>query len=592
MGKLFVTNNMKWKRALLDEFSESGFRVCGNDNELVSFHKLNMENVNYYKEGEDCVACAGTFFYKEELGEEALKSFLADAKEIDRDSILDLRNNAVGMYVIVARIGGVTYVFVDDENLYQFFYYHKNGEYLLTNTIYHIAQQTESALDIEEMYKYISVRGYYDNAMYFEDVYKLEKDDLIVIQNSQFELRKCSNKINDIVIDGFEKTANKLEENLRDIIRIRKKHINKSILFLTGGVDSRLEYAMYVGNGENVKVGYWLGKDMITNGRKEDAKISRTLADLHGNDFELFDVSEDLEDGLEAIDRKLCNKYGEWAAIYANNTKWKKIFENLDKDIDFINFGAMAEPLRESYHFDKEYKPPYTFEQFIQDEFCMYNVSRYIFRQDSDYIHSVVGEAVKRRFVTSEMDLSNLTFADCARLVAEKWYALEDGVYNFANMFCYSFPTLGMRRIHDMAVPMDYHYKLGSKLSIELTKRFCNDLLDVPYFSAHCCAKLNRKTGKITSSLFSRVRRKIIPIFADSWFFQKIVVDVIGHMIWPHMRDDESIMETNSKYLKNSKTIEKNEIQVYKPDSMMHVDVSVYSQTVAYFMMLDQLINE
>ena len=104
--------------------------------------------------------------------------------------------------------------------------------------------------------------------------------------------------------------------------------------------------------------------------------------------------------------------------------------------------------------------------------------------------------------------------------------------------------------------------------------------------------KLKKRTGKIKSSLFSRIRRTLIPVFSDSWLFQKIVVGIIANIIWPHMRDDKSIFEINRKYLESSSTIQKHHIEVNAPNSITEVDVSVYSQTVAFFLMLDQLCKE
>lgn len=589
MGKLVITGNYEWKKNLTEELSEGGFRLSGEDENVVSFHKLNVNNYNFYKDGKDYVACAGTFIYKEELGEKALSQFLEEARETEKDQLLQLRNNAIGMYVIAVRLDGVTYIFVDNKSLYQFFYYSRDSEYLATSTIYHIAQHTNARLDITEMFKYITVRGYYDRKVYFEGIKKLDRDELIVINGTSFTVEEYPVEESIWVDNGFKSTADKLEKELRNIIRIRKKVVNESILYLTGGVDSRLEYAMSVANGEKVTVGYWMGKDMITNGRTEDARISKKMAEMYGNKFKLYNISEKIDCSYDAIDKKMCNKYGEYAATYANNTKWKKMFEKLDRSIDFINFGAMAEPLKDYYHFDKVYKQPYTFEQFIRDEFCMYNVAKYIFKHDSDTIYTSVGDAVKKRFVTQKMNLRNLSFDDCGRLTAEKWYALEDGVYNFANMFCYSFPTFGMKYIHDIAVPMNVDYKRGSKMSIELTGRFCSKLLDLPYFSGHCYARLNKRTGKIKSSLFSRIRRALIPVFSDSWLFQKIVVGIIANIIWPHMRDDKDIFEINRKYLESSSIIQDFQIEINAPNSITEVDVSTYSQTVAFFLMLEQL---
>lgn len=589
MGKLIVTNNENWKNRIVEEMCEVGFALSGVDSELATFYKLNVKNYNYYKDGDAVVATAGTFIYREKLGEEALKSFLDDVKRVKIDSILELRKNALGMYVVALKLNGVLYIFVDDESIYQFFYYLKEKDFFATDTLFHVGQVTGASFKTKEMQNYISVRGYYGRNTYFENTYKLSKDEIIIIDNGSIEIRKSKQIVHLTADETFDEVASTIEEKLRYITSVRKKLFNKSILFLTGGVDSRLEYSMYIANDENVDVGYWLGKDRATNGRIEDANISKMMAEMYGKEFKLFDLSEDINVGFDAIDKKMCNKYGEWAGLFANNTKYKGIFENLDTNIDFINFGAMGEPLKDDYSFDKLYTRPYSIDKFIQDDFCGYNIAEYLFNQDSSSIYESIKNDIIDSFVTPEMDTEDLTYADCSRLVAEKWYVLENWASQFANMFAYSFPTLGMREVHDIAVSMNYNYKSGSKMVIELIGRFCDKLLDVPFFSRHCYAKLNRKTGKIRSSVFSRIRRKIIPVFMDSWFFQKVVVDIIGHIIWPDMKYDESIYDCCDKYLKESKTVISQGLKVSKPASMMHVDILCYTQTVSFFLTMDQL---
>ncbi len=338
---------------------------------------------------------------------------------------------------------------------------------------------------------------------------------------------------------------------------------------------------------ENVTIGYWLGKDRISNGRVEDAKLSQRMAEMFGKEFKLFDVSEELEDSFDGIDKKYCDKYGEWVNIFANNIKWKEMFENLDKDIDFINFGAMSQPLREEVGLDVHYKRPYSIEQFVQNECLHLNIAEKLFRSDAGKIAELLCDAVKRNFATSEMDLKDLTYEDYDHLVAELFYAPEGWAYLVANMFCYSFPPLGMKTIHDMAVSMKPEYKKGSRPHIELIHRFCDDLLGVPFFTRHAYAKLDRKTGKIQFSLFSRARRALIPKLSGTWLFEKVAVGMLANIIWPQMKEDKRIFEVCHNRLVHSKTVQKNHIEVNEPKSITEIDVTAYASTVAFILMLD-----
>lgn len=587
MGKIVLTNNQTWRDNLDKEFSETGFIRSGQTDDCLSYHKLNIKNENFYQEGNDYIACAGTLIYKENLGRDALKQMLSDAKT---STVNDLRNHSLGMYVVAIKIDGMTRIFCDDERMYKFFYYSDGKHYLATPTVFHIAQQTKDSLDIDEVYKYISVRGYFSEKTYFENIKVLDCDEVIEISATQdFTVKKVNLTYMHHDTSSFEKTAQELEEELRDVIRIRNKVMKKSILFMTGGVDSRLEYGLHLAAGDQVSIGYWLGKDVVTNGRKEDTKLSREITEYFGGEFHLFDVSEDIKDSFQNINQATCSKYGEHAATYSNNTKWKKIFENLDRSIDFINFGAVAAPLRDQWHFDKEYKKPYDLDQFIVDEYGQLHVASCIFKDKTNEIYKGVRDDVEKKFIQGNMNINDLTFEDCSYLTAEKQFVLEDGVYLFANLFAYSFPTLGIKRIHDIVREMDISCKRGSRISIEMTRRFCDEMFDFPYFSEHRYAFLNRKSGKIKGSLPSRMRRYLIPKLQKYWLFQKIVVEFLGNIIWPHMKENKGIFAVNERYLTQSQTIQKNNINVYVPKASTEVDPMVYSLTTAFFLTLDQL---
>ncbi len=235
MGRMIVTNNCQWKDNLVKECEDSGFRLSGDDNNIAVFHKLNIDNENYYQDGENCIACAGTLIYKEEIGEKALRAFLHDAMEVEKEGILSLRDQAIGMYAVAMRINDITYIFVDNESIYQFFYYAKNDQYLAMPTIYHIAQQTQAELDVDNLYKWLSVRAYYDCFTCFKGVKKIERDELIVVDGNILEVEHYPMERLNWQSKDFKSVADALEKQLANIGRIRKKVFNRSILYLTGG---------------------------------------------------------------------------------------------------------------------------------------------------------------------------------------------------------------------------------------------------------------------------------------------------------------------------------------------------------------------
>lgn len=275
MGKLLLTSSPGWDDELRSAFSEAGFSESAHadfgGSMLTTYKKLRVSSCNYCSEGEDYAACAGTLIYKERFGREALSELLHDARSC---SVKELRRNLLGSYVIAVKTGNNIRVFVDETHIYKAYFYAGEKDYIITTTYYHIAKVTHQPLNEEAFIGYMSRHCTMSNQTPFQNVFKICAREYlsIDIEHKTFEIIPC--ELNDYNCEFTDKqeALECLFDRIKTISAIRSKFVHSYTVFLTGGLDSRLEYAIHRYNNDEVHPAYWMSQREvdITNGTPQD----------------------------------------------------------------------------------------------------------------------------------------------------------------------------------------------------------------------------------------------------------------------------------------------------------------------------------
>ena len=87
---------------------------------------------------------------------------------------------------------------------------------------------------------------------------------------------------------------------------------------------------------------------------------------------------------------------------------------------------------------------------------------------------------------------------------------------NMANMFFYSFPFLGNRKILDSIEHLEYEQKNNAKYIVKGIKRFSPELVKVPFFSHIKLQKLNRETLELTDATVASAKKDVIRKFVHN----------------------------------------------------------------------------
>ena len=512
MGRLILTNDKIWSKKLQDNFVKLlGLNQTGNINseEILSvFQKKNVKNENFCKIGGDYVISNGTFFYKEKINKEALEELLTDFKELLLKSnistcIKEIRKNIIGSYLIFIKVENIIIGFVDETAVYPCYYYNK-GNYIVTNTYYNIAECINTDINKMAILENGICSMVVGNETPFNFIYRLLENEYIIIKENKLEIKSVELNKYIYKFKDYNQAVLILKEEIEKIAKIRAKYIKKTLLFTTGGLDSRMELALHNSLNDELIVGYWSGEDIITNGTLEDLKISKQLAEKVEAEFKFFDVSYSFTDCIEELTSTELSKYGEYACIYAHNPKWLEIPEKLKENkIDSIGFGSLNEIIRENSQIDN-LKNSITLSDLVLKVKMRSGLYNNIFRDE--YLVEYIVNKLKNRF---KLDTKEISLEKAVNLFNRNRLHSNTVVNNYINLFYYDFNICGQKNIVDLIESMPYAWRKQSKLVIALTKEWNQELLKIPYFSHHKKVIYDQKKEVIKPVKFEICKKRI-----------------------------------------------------------------------------------
>lgn len=495
MGKLIFTNIKEWYKKLDTICASNGFissyEIC-DTNYLNVYKKLKVDNENFFIDGKEYVASNGTIIYKNCFGIDALKAILEDFKSLKSNMpiqqvIKNVRKDIIGQYCIIIGDNDNTYLFVDELGSFALYYYINDNKYLITEFFYHIGKIVQTEFN-PYAYGQKLVRGGWmtNNESLFKDVYRLRGNEYIEWNNTERKITVKEAELNNYKykFESFDDVISVLEQELYTIAEKKSLYLKDRAtkIFVTGGMDSRLELALHLKCNNNIQIGYWSGNDIITNGTDEDLEISKKLAEKIDAKFTFYDVSVELEQCFEKLNESQWDKYGEYASVYANNKKWFDIAEDQDEEVIGVEFGYFGEYLRELDQLDLSYHDEYTLDEFIDYVYCrsrndIYTLNIKDFRK---YLREML------KTEASHIVKSNtLTLDEANNLFQWTRFHADTVCSNFYSMYYYGFSTICQKRIIDLLDCIPYEWKNYGRLILRLTRDFAPVFNDVRYYSHH-----------------------------------------------------------------------------------------------------------
>ena len=482
MGRILLSNNSFWIDSLNKKFLNSGFNHNYEMDDIIVYDKLNVHVSNFVKIDDSAIFCNGTFVYKNMIGEDALRALYIDFRNNDR-KIDFVRRDCFGSYFVVIKEKNSTTAFTDESGTYAIFYYADDkGDYLVTNTYYHVASQTGQKLNvlanIEEQLEFCLI----DNETPFENVYRLLGNEAIIINNDGFNIERVEQNHYCLQNLDFDKVAVEIKDAIVSNTEKMKLFSENPIIFMTGGVDSRLSLASYLAASMSPTLCSWGGSHIKMHTKDQDVEVSKEIAEVKKLQFIEMDLSEDNPYSITDISREQFEKYGEWATIYGNNKKWFAFFEK--RDDCFYEFGYFGETIKGWELLDRISKKYLTAE-----EFCILYTGRqsYFFdsqsKIDLNKYRERIHNKIKKIISIYEMDPKKLSKEDCMVLYFTYRLHADTKCCNFANIFGFCAPVLAHKPVADLINQCPYVYKQHDKINLYITKLIDQKLLDVQYFT-------------------------------------------------------------------------------------------------------------
>lgn len=484
MAKIIYTSNRDWNETLKEIYAKAGFNISGchtdGENYFSICKKLNIDNFNFYQQNDDFVACNGTVIYKENFGEDALKLIF---KDMYSKSISEIRRDIFGTYAVVLKLSGKACIFTDECGNYAMYYYKAGKEYLVSNTYYHIEKCVNEPIDSMALMEEISEYCIIDNKSPFRNIARLMDDEIIVVDliNNGIEIEKIPVNVYKLGSRDFDSVVSTIVERIKYYVRMQKLIHQRKILFVTGGLDSKLLLAGDMSLSCDTILGNWQGSPILMNTKMEDRCIAEIIAEELSLELERIDV----EGGeREMLSSDTFNRLGEYAELYGNNSKWIEIFES--KKFCFFDFGYYGEIVKAWDQLDEIYTEFMTIEEYVDF---------YMGRQKHTYINVTKEDnAEYKKYILDKhetlckkygLDMSSLSKEDCMFLYSRYRHHADVKCCNIANLYGYSVIHYTQKDLYDYITQTPYEYKEKGKLNIALTNALYPKLLDIPYFS-HC----------------------------------------------------------------------------------------------------------
>lgn len=591
MSKILVSNNEKWVDMLRTDFNkyfEEAIAYCEDSCRVIAYKKLNMQSQNYYRNGNDYILCTGTLIYKKHFGLEALKLLLNDANKLD---VKGLRANCLGSYSIAIKIKSKIYVFVDETHTYFLYFYIKNNDFIITNTYWHIAKVTEAEINDLAMLEKGVRRCIMSNNTPFKDIYKLSAHDCLTYDINTRNIKLEKVLLNNYSIDfkNKDEAINALYASIIEISSIRSKYIKKYHHFLTGGIDSRLELAINLYNHDNISLGYWKGKDLLTNGTNEDAEIVEKIAKKYNLKYDCYDVTEDYMATIESLDKDKCKKYGELASLYSGNSKLFSIFEELN-DVECVGFGYLGETMRELKELDHSYHNAYSLDEFISEIYCRTGLEKNMFKLNGFY------EYLKKemtQLINLNMDDEFHISKDMAfKLFSYSRFEADCSMNNFANLFVYSIPIFGQKKIADLIFSFKYDWLKGDYIPIKFIELMQKDILYFPIYSHHREYKYLPKKSIMSKTFKYKFLDKSKILFKNTPVYTEIYLKFAYKYIRPQTKMNSEILLECKKIIEKLSILDDSDIKLTNDHLWNSIDIGTVATFIADLKVFNYLKGE
>lgn len=513
MALFYLSNNGNHEKIKKEKIS-LGFPISGECKEsgfdFTIFHKLKVNNENYYQTGADFVAVTGSVIYKGLIGLPALEEIYHDFD----GSVQELRNNMIGNYAVIIKRNKRIWIFCEEYYAYDIFYSKLGDSWVISNDLYLIySNHDKIALNVNGLLEFVYIGACVGSETLCKDICRLSGNEYISInlQTSEFAIKEIAFEWRR-PYDSYENSVSEVVANLSQTAKVLSNVYASTSICMTGGLDSRISLASFLSEGFKPTLLYGIGNSIITDTFKEDRDIVNKISDIFDLDLKLLDWSNPPQ--IDSFWDYYKNKYGILSLICQASDSIMKSLENDTEQ--FVTYGYYGEMYRNISWIESQKR--LTVEQYVRDYLLKLHKGDAILKLANinfeEFVDNIVLKYKKVLKFKFKVDAENLSIDDIFYLELERRSNCDNIMVNFSNRINYSISLMGQYQVlRNCNVPMDL--MKDSKFMLDIINTISKDVMSIPFFS-HCRVwNYNTKDNTLKLPISTIMREKSIAFLAD-----------------------------------------------------------------------------
>lgn len=484
MAKFILSNNKIIVEQIVANSRSVGFEVSGTYSGNItysSFYKLSCCNCNFCDINDDFVSVVGTCIYKGKHGQEALLAIYEDFSA----NINAIRDKVIGNCAFIIKKGSSLYVFGEYYGLYDIYYYKKNGLFVVSHDLFDLYKGvTDLKINKLNMLEHLALGVNYCGETFFDDVYRLQDNETLIIDISNGSLEKRTFNVNwkNNECMSYDECVSNISSTLKSIGKTFFENFGTPALSSTGGLDNRLNLATFLAIGAKPDLYYGVGNSGATNTFPGDLRVNQEFEKNFGT--KLNQVSWNNSNPIDRDWKELKNKYGFSSVCYGGAKDFFDAYEQIPNSA--ILFGYFGELYRNLDVWEKrkfkamtlaEYIEKYLISEFMQNGTKLFDEIDDI----KKHLYAKLLKICKKWSINPNMISANDDFF----LNLERRRCSDVAILNLMNYHHYCSYIFAQHSVFKILATIDAVAKKQYKFQLDLLKCICPDVLNIPIFS-HC----------------------------------------------------------------------------------------------------------
>lgn len=481
MSKFFITNNQGLSQRIMQDVEESAYQASFVFNEdgiyAVSTKKLAVDNVNGKRCGDGFTIVTGTLSYGN--GMPVNETTLHRIYQEFENNVNFIRQDCLGNYGISIYKNKVLYVFGEIPGFYNIYYYKKDNDWLISNSLYDIAIVLKDRITLNKMALLESIvqEGILLGDTYFNEIHRLCGFNYLRIERESVQVieDECLYPLAEGSLDNKVKRFTDLLHNYAQKMVLA---FGDPAISMTGGLDARMVLSSYLSADANPHLYYGTGNSFITNTYNEDKEIDIAFSEKYGLVF------HDEKWGTPIPLDKYWDDYLEiFGFSYDTYAGSKEVNESIiNTPCDHFTYGYCGELFRSLPWIESRTKPFFTIDEYAEEFYVPQKLKNEIVEvgEYMSYIKNKISIICEHYL----LDPNHIPNEDIFYLSLERRKSADSVMLNHVNLIKYCSYILGQ-----------YGCLVAGRVTCEEANDSCfmlhcldtlyPSVLDVPVFS-HC----------------------------------------------------------------------------------------------------------